>query len=163
VRAEFQDLDLEATMGTMTDDPYVHHVPTIAGGNGTARVRDFYGHHFIGQWPDGTETRQVSRTIGENQVVDELVITFTHDRQLARRSRSTASVCADRRRVTTCDFPRAYGGTPVIVAGIVLLILGALLDIGILWTIGVVLIVVGAVLWILGAVGRPVAGRRYYY
>jgi hypothetical protein len=51
----------------------------------------------------------------------------------------------------------------VIVAGIVLLILGALLDIGILWTIGVVLIVVGAVLWILGAVGRPVAGRRYYY
>ena len=41
----------------MTDDPYVHHVPTITGGNGTAGVRDFYGHHFIGQWPDDTETR----------------------------------------------------------------------------------------------------------
>jgi carboxymethylenebutenolidase len=82
VKAEFQNLDLEATMSTMTDDPYVHHVPTITGGNGTAGVRDFYGHHFIGQWPDDTETRQVSRTVGENQVVDELMMTFTHDRPL---------------------------------------------------------------------------------
>jgi carboxymethylenebutenolidase len=82
VRAEFQDLDLEATMATMADDPYVHHVPTITGGNGTAGVRDFYGHHFIGQWPQDTETRQISRTVGENQVVDELMMTFTHDRPL---------------------------------------------------------------------------------
>jgi carboxymethylenebutenolidase len=82
MQAEFQDLDLEATMATMTDDPYVHHVPTITGGNGVVGVRDFYGHHFIGQWPDDTETRQISRTVGENQVVDELVMTFTHDREL---------------------------------------------------------------------------------
>jgi carboxymethylenebutenolidase len=82
IQAEFQDLDLEATMATMTDDPYVHHVPTITGGNGTADVRDFYGHHFIGQWPDDTQTRQISRTVGENQVVDELLMTFTHDRVL---------------------------------------------------------------------------------
>ena len=81
-KAEFQDLDLEATMATMADDPYVHHVPTITGGRGTAQVRDFYGRHFIGRWPDDTETRQVSRTIGEDQVVDELVISFTHDREL---------------------------------------------------------------------------------
>ena len=82
VAAEFQDLDLDATMATMAGDPYVHHVPTIAGGNGTVGVREFYGHHFIGQWPDDTHTRQVSRTVGENQVVDELVMTFTHDRPL---------------------------------------------------------------------------------
>jgi carboxymethylenebutenolidase len=82
VQAEFQDLDLEATMATMTDDPYVHHVPTITGGKGNAGVRDFYGDHFIGQWPDDTQTRQVSRTVGENQVVDELRMTFTHDRPL---------------------------------------------------------------------------------
>jgi carboxymethylenebutenolidase len=82
VKAEFGDLDLEATMATMTEAPYVHHVPTITGGNGTAGVRDFYGQHFIGQWPDDTETRQVSRTVGESQVVDELMITFTHDREL---------------------------------------------------------------------------------
>ena len=82
VKAEFQDLDLEATMATMTDDPYVHHVPTITGGNGTAGVRDFYGNHFIGQWPDDTDVQPVSRTIGETQVVDELMISFTHDRVL---------------------------------------------------------------------------------
>jgi carboxymethylenebutenolidase len=82
MKAEFQDLDLEATMATMSASPYVHHVPTITGGNGTEGVRDFYEHHFIGQWPDDTETQQISRTVGENQVVDELVMTFTHDREL---------------------------------------------------------------------------------
>jgi carboxymethylenebutenolidase len=82
VRAEFQDLDLDATMATMADDPYVHHVPTITGGNGTARVRDFYEHHFIGQWPEDTEIRPMSRTVGQGQVVDELQMTFTHDRVL---------------------------------------------------------------------------------
>jgi hypothetical protein len=55
------------------------------------------------------------------------------------------------------------GGNPMIVLGVILLILGALLDIGILWTIGIILVVVGALLWILGAIGRPVAGRRYWW
>jgi carboxymethylenebutenolidase len=81
-KAEFQDLDLDATMATMSSDPYVHHVPTITGGNGTDGVREFYDRHFIGQWPDDTETRQISRTAGENQVVDELLVSFTHDREL---------------------------------------------------------------------------------
>jgi carboxymethylenebutenolidase len=82
VAAEFQDLDLEATMATMSDDPYVHHVPTMTGGSGSAGVRDFYGRHFIGQWPDDTETTQLSRTVGTDQVVDELLMSFTHDREL---------------------------------------------------------------------------------
>src|SRR5687768_5157293 len=54
------------------------------------------------------------------------------------------------------------GGT-MIVLGVILIILGALLDIGILYTIGAILAVIGVVLWILGAIGRPFAGRRYYY
>ena len=82
VAAEFGDLDLEATMSTMASDPYVHHVPTITGGRGAAGVRDFYERHFIGQWPDDTQTRQISRTVGASQVVDELMMTFTHDREL---------------------------------------------------------------------------------
>jgi carboxymethylenebutenolidase len=82
VQAEFQDRDLDATMATMTDEPYVHHVPTVTGGNGTADVREFYAHHFIGQWPDDTQVEQISRTVGADQVVDELVMTFTHDRVL---------------------------------------------------------------------------------
>jgi uncharacterized protein involved in response to NO len=51
----------------------------------------------------------------------------------------------------------------MIILGVILLILGAVLDIGILYVLGAILAVVGVVLWILGAVGRPVAGRRYYY
>jgi hypothetical protein len=51
----------------------------------------------------------------------------------------------------------------MIALGIILLILGFVFGAGILWTLGVILIVVGAVLWLLGAVGRPVAGRSHYY
>ncbi len=51
----------------------------------------------------------------------------------------------------------------MIVLGAILLILGLILGINILWTIGVVLIVIGAVFWILGSVGRPVGGRRAWY
>lgn len=51
----------------------------------------------------------------------------------------------------------------MIVLGAVLLILGLIFGINILWTIGVVLIVIGAVFWILGSVGRPVGGRRAWY
>jgi hypothetical protein len=51
----------------------------------------------------------------------------------------------------------------LIIAGIVLLILGALLNAGILWGIGIILIVLGVIFWILGALGRAVGGRRHYY
>jgi len=51
----------------------------------------------------------------------------------------------------------------LIVAGVVLLLLGLVLGIGILYTIGIVLIVVGAVLWLLGSMNRSVGGRRHYY
>lgn len=79
VAAEFVDLDLEATMATMTDDPYVNHVPVMTGGVGAEGVRAFYGRHFIGKWPADVEITPVSRTVGADQVVDELVLSFTHD------------------------------------------------------------------------------------
>lgn len=51
----------------------------------------------------------------------------------------------------------------MIVLGIVLLIIGLVAHIGILWTIGVIVLVVGAVLAIAGALGREIGGRRHYY
>jgi hypothetical protein len=51
----------------------------------------------------------------------------------------------------------------MIVLGAILLILGFVLNISILWTIGIVLLVIGAVFWILGSVGRPVGGRKAWY
>lgn len=54
-------------------------------------------------------------------------------------------------------------GSSVIILGVILLVLGALLNIPILYTIGGVLVVVGAILWILGSMDRGIGGRRHYY
>lgn len=51
----------------------------------------------------------------------------------------------------------------MIVLGLILLLVGFLLKINILWTIGIILVVVGAVLWILGSMGRAVGGRKHYW
>jgi 1,4-dihydroxy-2-naphthoate octaprenyltransferase len=51
----------------------------------------------------------------------------------------------------------------MIVLGVVLLILGWLLGVGILWTLGLILIVIGVILFILGSMGRPIGARRHYW
>ncbi len=77
--AEFQTRDIEATMATMGETPHVTHVPTMTGGNGTDAVRRFYETWFIGKWPADTVVTPLSRTVGETGLVDELIISFTHD------------------------------------------------------------------------------------
>jgi carboxymethylenebutenolidase len=77
--AEFTTQDLDAAMATMADDPYLVHVPVMTGGTGWDEVREFYGKVFIGHWPQDTAVHRVSRTVGGGQVVDELVMSFTHD------------------------------------------------------------------------------------
>jgi carboxymethylenebutenolidase len=79
VAAEFVHLNLDATMATMSSDPYVYHLPAMTGGVGFEDVREFYGAHFIGKWPQDVEITPISRTVGADQVVDELVLSFTHD------------------------------------------------------------------------------------
>ena len=51
----------------------------------------------------------------------------------------------------------------MIILGIIVLIAGFLLKISILWTIGLILLVIGAVLMLMGRTGRAVGGRRHYY
>ena len=70
--------DLNSTTAKMTDDPHLNHVPTMAGGVGRAGVQAFYGDHLVGKFfpPDVTMTN-VSRTIGQDQLVDEIAISFT--------------------------------------------------------------------------------------
>ena len=51
----------------------------------------------------------------------------------------------------------------MIILGVILLIIGALANIGLLYALGGILVVIGVILWILGALGRPVGGRTYYY
>ena len=47
--------------------------------------------------------------------------------------------------------------------GIILLVLGFVFKISILWSIGIVLVVIGGVLWLLGSLGPAVGGRSHYY
>jgi hypothetical protein len=51
----------------------------------------------------------------------------------------------------------------VIIFGLILLLIGFVTGIAIVWTIGVIVLVVGLVLWLLGAMGHAVGGRRHYY
>jgi hypothetical protein len=59
--------------------------------------------------------------------------------------------------------PEISNGGFVIVFGVIILILGFVFLIPILKTLGILLLVIGAVFWFLGSTGRPVAGRRYWY
>ena len=77
--AEFKTRDIEATMATMAANPHVNHVPVMTGGCGSAGVRSFYETWFIGRWPEDVKIALVSRTVGETQLVDELILSFTHD------------------------------------------------------------------------------------
>ena len=79
VRAEFVERSVDATMATMTDAPYVTHVPVMTGGHGRNEVRAFYENWFVGHWPADTQVTQASRTVGQGRVIDELVVSFTHD------------------------------------------------------------------------------------
>lgn len=81
-RYEFETRDVDATMATMVAEPYVNHIPTMTGGVGHDELKRFYKYHFIGGNPPDTELVPVSRTIGEDQIVDELLFTFTHTSEI---------------------------------------------------------------------------------
>jgi carboxymethylenebutenolidase len=78
VRYEFSTRNTDDTLATMVDDAYVNHIPVLTGGVGKKELRDFYSKRFIPQMPPDTEMTPVSRTIGEDQLVDEMVFKFTH-------------------------------------------------------------------------------------
>src|SRR6516225_5702165 len=75
---EFVTRDTESTLVTMVDDAYVNHVPVLTGGFGKAALRDFYSRDFIPSMPPDTTLTPVSRTVGEDQLVDEMIFSFTH-------------------------------------------------------------------------------------
>jgi carboxymethylenebutenolidase len=78
VKYEFATRDTEDTLETMVPDAYVNHVPVMTGGVGHDQLREFYSQRFIPQMPPDTSMTPVSRTIGVDRVVDEMVFEFTH-------------------------------------------------------------------------------------
>jgi len=77
-RYEFESRDVEATMKTMVDEPYVNHVPTMTGGIGRAQLTRFYKYHFVNSNPPDMRMTVISRTVGTNSIVDEMLVSFTH-------------------------------------------------------------------------------------
>src|SRR5260370_14515321 len=75
---EFTTRDTEATLDTMVEDAYVNHVPVMTGGHGKEELRRFYSTDFIPNMPPYTALTPISRTIGADQLVDEIIFSFTH-------------------------------------------------------------------------------------
>jgi carboxymethylenebutenolidase len=80
--AEFETRDVDGTMATMVAQPYVNHIPTMTGGVGHDQLKRFYKYHFIGGNPPDTRLKMISRTVGENSLVDEMLFSFTHTSEI---------------------------------------------------------------------------------
>jgi carboxymethylenebutenolidase len=78
IRDEFSTRDTVATLDTMVSDAYVNHVPVMTGGVGREQLHEFYSRHFIPRMPPDTQIVPVSRTIGSQRLVDEMIFRFTH-------------------------------------------------------------------------------------
>jgi carboxymethylenebutenolidase len=76
---EFVKRDVAATMQTMVTEPYVNHIPVMTGGVGQRDLSRFYAHHFIPKCPADIKLVPISRTIGADRLVDEMLVCFTHD------------------------------------------------------------------------------------
>ncbi len=79
---EFGTHSTEDALATMVEDAYVNHIPVMTGGVGKPAVGEFYSKYFIPQIPPDLELIPISRTIGTDQLVDEMVAKFTHTIQM---------------------------------------------------------------------------------
>jgi len=79
---EFSTRNTESTLATMVDDAYVNHIPVMTGGYGKDALRAFYSRDFIPSMPPDTTLTPISRTVGEDQLVDEMIFSFTHTQEM---------------------------------------------------------------------------------
>ncbi len=79
---EFGTHSTEDALATMVKNAYVNHIPVMTGGVGKPALREFYSKYFIPQMPPDIDLAPVSRTIGTNQLVDEMLVKFTHTIQM---------------------------------------------------------------------------------
>jgi carboxymethylenebutenolidase len=82
IRHEFDTRDVPATMATMVPEPYVNHIPTMTGGVGYRELARFYRYHFVHGNPKDMALTPISRTVGASQIVDEFIMSFTHDQEI---------------------------------------------------------------------------------
>jgi carboxymethylenebutenolidase len=76
--AEFEHKDADAAIATMTDHPVLIHVPVNTGATGRDALRRFYADIFIPQMPPDAELQLLTRSLGQNRIIDEFILRFTH-------------------------------------------------------------------------------------
>jgi len=76
--AEFGLKDPEAALASMTEDPYVLNIPSGTGGVGRAAVHQFYADQMLPNLPPDLELVSLSQIFGDDRIVEEFVIRFTH-------------------------------------------------------------------------------------
>lgn len=135
---EFETKDADATLKTMVAQPYVNHVPTLTGGIGAIDLLRFYKDFFIPSNPPSMTNRLLSRTVGSDRVVDEMLISFTH----------------------SCEIPWMLPGVPptnkhveIVLVGVVCIRGGKLYHEHLHWDQASVLVQIGLLDARLGAVG----------
>jgi carboxymethylenebutenolidase len=79
---EFVSRNAADTIETMVDEPYVNHVPTLTGGVGKKELYHFYKNYFVDVNDESLTFTPVSRTVGVDRVVDELVVSFRHTKMM---------------------------------------------------------------------------------
>ncbi|KAL9126464.1 MAG: hypothetical protein Q9217_004485 [Psora testacea] len=82
IALEFVTKDVDATMSTMVEEPYVNHIPTITGGIGYKDLHRFYRDYFIPGNPPSLRMKLISRTVGTDRIVDELYLSFRHTQEV---------------------------------------------------------------------------------
>jgi carboxymethylenebutenolidase len=80
--AEFIAKDADAALASMVEEPYVTILANGGGGQGKEQVRAFYANVLIPQWPDDAQMQPMNRVLGQDQLVDELHLSFTHTKQM---------------------------------------------------------------------------------
>ena len=78
LRHEFGTHNVEDALATMVEDAYVNDIPVMTGGVGKPALREFYSKYGIPQIPPDMELIPISRTIGTDRLVDEMLVKFTH-------------------------------------------------------------------------------------
>jgi hypothetical protein len=81
-KLEFDTKDASATMKTMVKQPYVNHIPTMTGGIGAKELHRFYDEFFIPSNPESMKLKLLSRTVGVDRIVDEMLVSFRHTTEI---------------------------------------------------------------------------------
>ena len=81
-QALIQQHDLRAALVALAAEPSIVHIPAMTGGTGRQAVERFYAGQFLPHLPADLALSRVSRTVDRWRLVDETMVSFTHDREL---------------------------------------------------------------------------------